>query len=69
MAGPVAFHLTSPSGERWDFEPDEPAVTTISGPVVDMCEVAGRRMGAADTVLAGEGPDAEAVLELVRTYA
>jgi uncharacterized protein (TIGR03083 family) len=69
MAGPVAFYLTSPSGEHWDFEPDEPALTTIRGPVVDLCAVAGRRVVAADTALAGDGPDAEAVLALVRTYA
>ncbi len=31
-AGPVAFRLVSPGGEPWNLLPDEPAVTTISGP-------------------------------------
>ncbi len=68
-AGPVAFLLTSPSGEAWDFLPDGEAVTTITGPAVDLCEVAARRMDPDSTALRGEGPDAAAVLALVRTYA
>ena len=69
MTGPVAFRLVGPGGDAWDFEPDQPALTTISGSALELCEVAARRRLAADTVLAGEGPDAEAVLALVRTYA
>lgn len=69
MAGPVAFRLVSPAGESWDFLPDGPASTTISGPAIDLCNVASRRVDASATALVGEGPDAEAVLELVRTYA
>jgi hypothetical protein len=61
--------LTSPAGTLWDFSPDEPAVTTISGPAADLCAVASRRVPPAATALRGEGPDAEAVLDLVRTYA
>lgn len=70
MAGPVAFRLRSPGGEAWDFVPDDgPAVTTITGDAVELCEVAARRVDAGDTALRGEGPDAAAVLELVRTFA
>lgn len=69
MAGPVAFRLTSPTGEAWDFVPDEPAVTTISGPAVDLCAVAARRIDPSSTSLRGEGPDAAGILALVRTYA
>lgn len=69
LAGPVAFALTGPDDQPWDFVPDEPAVTVIRGPGVDLCRVAGRRVDAVDTALIGEGPDAAAVLELVRTYA
>lgn len=69
MTGPVAFHLTSPSGEEWDFEPDEPALTTISGSAAELCDVASRRVDASATSLRGDGPDAEVVLSLVRTYA
>src|ERR1700674_1937255 len=39
MSGPVKFLLVAPSGERWGFIPDEPAVTTIFGPAVELCEV------------------------------
>jgi uncharacterized protein (TIGR03084 family) len=69
MAGPVAFRLTSPTGQSWDFLPDEPALTTVSGPAQELCAVAARRLGASATSLSGVGPDTASVLELVRTYA
>lgn len=69
LAGPVAFELVGPGGEPWTFRPDEPAVTTIRGDGVELCNVAARRVDPTATGLAGDGPDATAVLELVRTYA
>jgi len=69
MAGPIAFRLTSPGGEPWDFLPEEPATTTITGPAADLCAVAARRADPSATSLHGEGPDAANVLALVRTYA
>jgi uncharacterized protein (TIGR03084 family) len=69
MAGPVALRLTSPTGDAWDFVPEEPAVTTISGPAVELCAVAARRVDPSSTTLRGEGPDADDVLALIRTYA
>jgi uncharacterized protein (TIGR03084 family) len=69
LTGPVAFELGAPGGDTWHFGPDEPALTTIEGPALDLCTVAGQRADAADTALRGEGPDADAVLELVRTFA
>lgn len=69
LAGPVEFRLTAPSGERWDFIPEESAVTTISGPAAELCEVAARRVDPAATSLSGDGPDAVKVLTLIRTYA
>jgi uncharacterized protein (TIGR03084 family) len=69
LSGPVALDLVGPRGEPWRFDPDEPALTTIRGPAVEFCEVAARRADATDTDLVGSGPDAEAVLRLVRTYA
>jgi uncharacterized protein (TIGR03084 family) len=68
-AGPVAFALTAPNGDGWHFESDDPALTTITGPALDLCQVAGQRADAAETELRGEGPDADAVLSLVRTFA
>ncbi|HEY5252261.1 MAG TPA: maleylpyruvate isomerase family mycothiol-dependent enzyme [Acidimicrobiales bacterium] len=69
LAGPVSFRLLSPGGEPWDFLPDQPAVTTITGPAVELCAVAARRLAPSATTLRGVGPDAAQVLSLVRTYA
>jgi uncharacterized protein (TIGR03084 family) len=69
MSGPVALELGSPSGELWYFTPDEPPATTVRGAALDLCLVAGQRADAADTALEAEGPDADAVLELIRTFA
>ena len=75
LHGPVAFDLVGPSGDPWRFGLDDDAgddrrpVTTISGPGVDLCLVAARRVDPAATSLRGEGPDVDAVLEPVRTYA
>jgi uncharacterized protein (TIGR03084 family) len=69
LAGPVAFYLLSPDGGPWDFVPDQPAVTTVSGPATELCAIAARRLDPSATSLSGEGPDVDAVLALVRTYA
>lgn len=69
LSGPVQFVLTGPEGDRWDFTPEAAAVTTVSGPALDLCEVAGQRVQASDTALLADGPDADAVLALVRTFA
>jgi len=69
LAGPVAFQLVSPGGEAWDFVPDEPATTTISGPAAELCAVAARRLDPSATSLRAVGPDGASVLALVRTYA
>jgi len=69
LAGPVSFELRGPQGQPWTFAPDAPALTTIRGEALDLCLVAARRASSPDTTLRGEGPDAQAVLELVRTYA
>ena len=72
VAGPVTFDLVGPSGDRWLFTADDDdaaAVTTVRGPALDLCRVAGQRASAASTSLTAVGPDAEDVLELVRTFA
>jgi uncharacterized protein (TIGR03084 family) len=69
LAGPVAFDLRAPSGDRWQFVPDADAVTVVEGAAVDLCLVAARRVAAEDTTLRATGPDAGSVLGLVRTYA
>jgi uncharacterized protein (TIGR03084 family) len=69
MSGPVAFELRGPSGEEWEFRPHTAPATTIRGDALELCLVAARRLDPDATGLRGVGPDAEAVLELVRTYA
>jgi uncharacterized protein (TIGR03084 family) len=69
MRGPVALELTGPNGDEWRFDPDAPALTTIRGSAVEFCEVAARRLDASATQLIGAGPDADAALRVVRTYA
>jgi len=69
LTGPVAFELRGPSGNDWSFGTDDSPVTVVRGEGIDLCEVAARRVDPGDTTLVGEGPDADAVLELVRTYA
>ncbi len=70
LSGPVAFELQGPDDERWEFAPEgEQPSTRIFGPALDLCLVAGRRARPEDTRLRGEGPDSDAVLELIRTYA
>ncbi|MGH9027133.1 MAG: maleylpyruvate isomerase family mycothiol-dependent enzyme [Acidimicrobiia bacterium] len=69
LRGPVAFELRGPGGDAWDFVPDEEPLTVIRGDLVELCEVAARRVDPRRTGLRGTGPDATAVLELVRTYA
>lgn len=67
-AGEVAFELEAPDGSTWSFGPDD-ASTQVTGRAVDLCTVAGQRADAADTTLRATGPDAAAVLRLVRTFA
>jgi uncharacterized protein (TIGR03084 family) len=69
MSGPVALRLTAPDGTVWEFDSDEPAATTVSGPALDFCLVAARRVGPSDTALVATGSDGDAVLDLVRTFA
>ena len=68
--GPVAFHLTGPGGTEWRFDPEgDAAATVVTGSALDLCRLAGQRAIAADTDLQATGPDGDAVLALVRTFA
>jgi uncharacterized protein (TIGR03084 family) len=67
--GEVAFVLTAPDGSTWSFGDPESAATVVRGSAFDLCEVAGQRGSAADRGLTASGPDADAVLRLVRTFA
>ncbi len=69
LDGGVRFDLVGPSGDAWTFAPDGPASTTISGTALVVCPVGGAGAGGAYRSWRGVGPDADAVLELVRTFA
>ena len=69
LHGPVAFELRGPDGRAWDFIPDTAPLTTVRGDAAELCLVAARRVEPSETGLQAEGPDADAVLDLVRTYA
>jgi uncharacterized protein (TIGR03084 family) len=69
LSGPVAVELDAPDGGTWSFTPDAPAATQVRGDALEFCLIAGRRLDPADSGLHADGPDAAAVLELVRTYA
>ena len=68
LTGAVRFELVSPSGAPWVVGEDD-APTIITGDGIDLVRVASRRVPPGDTRLVGTGPDAGAVLELVRTWA
>ncbi|MGH9032122.1 MAG: maleylpyruvate isomerase family mycothiol-dependent enzyme, partial [Acidimicrobiia bacterium] len=69
LTGPVAFVLRGPSGAKWEFVPEDDPLTFMRGDGTELCLVAARRVDPRETALRGEGPDVEAVLDLVRTYA
>jgi uncharacterized protein (TIGR03084 family) len=69
LHGPVEFDLRAPSGARWHFEPSDEPATRVEGDGAELCLVAARRVEPAQTSLRATGIDADAVLELVRTYA
>lgn len=69
LHGPVAFDVTGPGGSRWTFGLDDTPATVVTGSAADLCLVAGRRLGPDRASITATGPDAEAVLRLVRTYA
>jgi uncharacterized protein (TIGR03084 family) len=69
LHGPVGLVLQAPDGSTWRFEHDEPALTVVEGDAHQFCLLAARRVGPAESGLVATGPDADAVLELARTFA
>jgi uncharacterized protein (TIGR03084 family) len=69
LTGPVALILDKPDGTgTWEFVEGEP-LTTVRGPAETFLYVAARRVPGLESDLEASGPDADAVLELVRTFA
>jgi uncharacterized protein (TIGR03084 family) len=69
LHGPVGLVLKAPDGSTWRFDPAEPATTLVEGAAHAFCLLAARRLSPAEAGLVATGPDAEAVLELARTFA
>ena len=69
MSGEVAVVVTSPDGDEWTFGDPSSAATVVRGPAQEWCLVAARRLDPSSTSLTADGPDADAVLRLARTYA
>jgi uncharacterized protein (TIGR03084 family) len=69
LAGPVGLVLKAPDGSTWRFDPDGPTATVVEGDGHAFCLLAARRLSPAESGLTATGPDAEAVLELARTFA
>lgn len=66
--GPVAARLTAPAGDTWTFGDDD-AATVVTGPAIDFCLIAARRLDPTTSAVTATGPDADDVLRYVRTYA
>ncbi len=67
---PGPSHCRSPlPTEPGSSRPTNRPATTVTGPALDFCLVAARRADPSETALTATGPDAAAVLELVRTFA
>ncbi len=60
--------LTGPSGESWDFGPED-AAQRVSGPALDLCLLAAQRRHRDDLALVAEGPDAEHWLGIAQMFA
>lgn len=69
LNGSVGFDLVGPSGDAWRFGMGEEPSTVVRGDAHELCLLAGRRREPAQTDLVATGPDAAAVMELLRTYA
>lgn len=61
------FELTSPSGQRWEFGPED-ATQRITGPAIDFCLLATRRRHRDDLALVATGADADRWLDIAQAY-
>jgi uncharacterized protein (TIGR03084 family) len=65
---PVRVELTGPSGEAWDWGPED-AADRVSGPAEDFCLLVTQRRNRRDTALQATGPVADAWLDVAQAYA
>ncbi|HEX4812237.1 MAG TPA: TIGR03084 family metal-binding protein [Nonomuraea sp.] len=61
------FEITGPSGERWDYGPED-AAQRISGPAEDFCLLVTRRRHRADVAVTAAGEVADHWLDIAQAY-
>ncbi len=66
-AGEFRFELVSPSGELWQFGPDD-AGQRVTGPAVDFCLLTTRRRHRDDLALTAIGAEADQWLDIAQAY-
>jgi uncharacterized protein (TIGR03084 family) len=67
-AEPFRVSLTAPSGEVWDWGPQD-AAQTVTGPAYDFCRLVTQRIHRDDTALVATGADAEHWLSIAQAFA
>jgi uncharacterized protein (TIGR03084 family) len=64
----VRVSLVAPSGEVWEWGPEE-ATQTVTGPAYDFCLLVTQRVHRADTSLVAVGADADRWLDIAQAFA
>lgn len=64
---PVRVELTSPSGERWDWGPDD-AANRVTASAYEFCKVLTRRQPLAESAVEAEGPLATEWMEIAQPW-
>ena len=67
-AGEFRVALTAPSGEVWQWGPDD-APQSVTGPAYDFCLLVTQRRNRADLALVASGPDADRWLDIAQAFA
>ncbi|WP_149824944.1 TIGR03084 family metal-binding protein [Streptomyces tailanensis] len=60
--------LASPTGELWEYGPED-ATDRVTGPALDFCLLVTQRAHRADLTLRADGPDADRWLDIAQAFA
>jgi uncharacterized protein (TIGR03084 family) len=67
-AGEFHVSLTAPSGELWQWGPDD-AAQSVTGPAYDFCLLVTQRRHRSELALEATGPDADRWLDIAQAFA